>query len=407
MARFVCSLCDESYSYGEHRQRCPNDNEPLDVRLDPEDVTRESDEEGFLAHWQGFLPFESISPDIDLGVGNTPLLRAGRLGERLGLPSLYVKNEGLNPTGSFKDRGTVVGMQRALELGIKTVGTVSSGNMAGSMAAFSARAGLECFIMVSSEIPPEKLGPIGIYRPHLIMVEGDYGDLYQEAMRIGREMGIYLIAADDPFRVEGQKTVGLEICEQMGWDAPDYIFMPLSSGGNMAGVLKGLRELYDRGMIDRVPKVVGVQAEGSSPIAKAFAEGKQAFERIRNPQTICKAIMNPNPPSGNRVLRQLEGGRYGRVMTVTDEEALAAQALLAETEGVWGQPDSSVPLAAIQKSLRDGSLEPEARVVAMVTGNGLKDQSIFKAHPPETRQVDLAGLQQLVASLAGGAVARS
>jgi threonine synthase len=406
MAKFVCSLCGESYPYGEHRQRCPNDNEPLDVRLEPEDEARESDGEGFLHHWQGFLPFKSVSTDLDLGVGNTPLLRARRLGERLGISDLYVKNEGLNPTGSFKDRGTVVGMQRALELGVKTVGTVSSGNMAGSMAAFSARAGLECFVMVSSEIPPEKLGPIGIYRPHLIMVEGDYGDLYQESMRIGREMGIYLIAADDPFRVEGQKTVGLEICEQLGWDGPDYIFMPLSSGGNMAGVLKGLRELHDRGVIDRIPKVVGVQAAGSSPIAKAFADGKETFERIRNPRTICTAILNPNPPSGNRILRWLEGGKYGRVMTVTDEEALAAQALLAETEGVWGQPDSAVPLAAIQKSLRDGSLEPTAKVVAMVTGNGLKDQSIFKARPPETRRVDLAGLQDLLASLSAGVAVR-
>lgn len=399
MARFVCSLCGETYPYGEHRQRCPNDNEPLDVRLDPEDEKRQIPGDSFLHHWQQFLPFDRISPELDLGVGNTPLLEAQKLEEALGLSSLYVKNDGLNPSGSFKDRGTIAGMQRALELGVKTVGTVSSGNMAGSMAAFSARAGLECFVMVSSDIPPEKLGPIGIYNPHLIMVEGDYGDLYQEALRIGREMGIYFIAADDPFRVEGQKTVALEICEQMGWDAPDYIFMPLSSGGNMSGVLKGLRELRDRGMIQKVPKVVGVQAAGSSPIAKAYAEGKQTFERIRNPQTICKAIMNPNPPSGNRILRWLEGGEYGRVMTVTDDDALSAQRLLAETEGVWGQPDSSVPLAAIIKSLKDGSLEPSAKVVAIVTGNGLKDQSIFKARPPETKTVELAGLQALVTSL--------
>lgn len=401
MASFVCSLCGELYPYAEHRQRCPKDGEPLDVRLDPGDERREIAGDTFLHRWQQFLPFESISSEIDLGVGNTPLVKARKLGAKLGLPELYFKNEGLNPTGSFKDRGTIVGMQRALDMGFKSVGTVSSGNMAGSMAAFAARAGLECFVMVSSEIPPEKLGPIDIYRPHLIMVEGDYGDLYIVALRIGMEMGIYFVAADDPFRTEGQKTVGLEICQQMGWNAPDYIFMPLSSGGNMSGVLKGLRELKERGLIDRMPKVVGVQAEGSSPIARAFAQGRRTFERMSNPQTICKAIMNPNPPSGNRILRWLEGGEYGRAMAVSDDDALAAQALLAETEGIWGQPDSCVPLAAILKSLKDGSLDPSARVAAIVTGNGLKDNSIFKTRPVEAKRVALDGLRDLVVSLAG------
>lgn len=400
MAKFVCSMCGDSFSYDEHWQRCPKDGEPLEVRLEPNDMKREPGPSGtLLDHWRRFLPFERVSPDLDLGAGNTPLVKAEQLGERLGLANLYFKNEGLNPTGSFKDRGTLAGMQRAVEMGVRVVGTVSSGNMAGSMAAFAARAGLECFVMVSSEIPPEKLGPIGIYNPHLILVEGDYGELYQEAIRIGQEMGIYFIISDDPFRVEGQKTVALEICEQLGWQAPDYIFMPLSSGGNMSGVLKGLRELKERGLIDRIPMVIGVQPEGASPIAAAFARGEDRFERLSETHTICKAITNPNPPSGNRVLRRLEGGRYGRVTAVSDEEALAAQQLLAESEGIWGQPDSAVPLAAIQKALEDGSLDRSARVVAMVTGNGLKDQSIFKTRPPRTQTVPLAKLRDTVAGL--------
>ncbi|MHB0870762.1 MAG: threonine synthase [Chloroflexota bacterium] len=400
MARLVCSLCGDGYPYDEHRQRCPRDGEPLDVRLDPGDEKRRIPGDGLLHRWQQFLPFGRISPDLDLGVGNTPLVKARRLGQRLGMGNLYFKNEGLNPTGSFKDRGTVAGMQRALEMGFEAVGTVSSGNMAGSMAAFAARAGLDCFIMVSSEIPPEKLGPIGIYNPHLTLVEGDYGDLYQESLRIGEELGIYFIISDDPFRVDGQKTVALEICQQLEWSPPDFIFMPVSSGGNMSGVLKALRELKARGMIDRVAQVVGVQAEGSSPIARAFAQGEQSFERLRETHTICKAITNPNPPSGNRILRWLEGGKFGRVVTVTDEEALAAQRLLAESEGIWGQPDSAVPLAAIVKSLDDGQLDPSARVVAIVTGNGLKDPSIFQTRPVETRQLPLSGLRDLIASLA-------
>lgn len=401
VASFVCSLCGEIYPYGEHWQRCPKDGEPLEVRLDPDEGRRQIPGDSLIHRWQQFLPFEQISAEIDLGAGDTPLVRARRVGQRLGMPNLYFKNEGLNPTGSFKDRGTVVGMQRALDLGFQAVGTVSSGNMAGSMAAFAARAGLDCFVMVSSEIPPEKLGPIGIYRPHLILVEGDYGDLYYESLRIGRELGIYFIIADDPFRVEGQKTVALEICQQLGWEVPDHLFMPVSAGGNISGVLKGLRELRQRGRIDRLPEVVGVQAEGCSPIARAFAQGKQSFERFEDPHTICKAISNPNPPSGNRILRWLEGGKFGRMMTVTDEEALAAQQLLAEVEGIWGQPDSAVPLAAIRKSLEEGSLDPSARVVALVTGGGLKDPSIFKARPVETRRVVLDRLHDLVASLAG------
>ncbi len=400
MSTFVCSLCGATYPYGEHHQRCPKDGEPLEVRIDPGEEKKQLSGGGLLHRWQQFLPFDRVSADIDLGVGNTPLVRSRRVAQKLGMANLYFKNEGLNPTGSFKDRGTVVGIQRALDLGFKAVGTVSSGNMAGSMAAFAARAGLDCFIMVSSKILPEKLGPVGIYHPHLILVDGDYGDLYQESLRIGEELGIYFIVGDDPFRVEGQKTVALEICEQLNWEAPDYIFMPVSSGGNMSGVLKGLRELEERGMIRHRPQVVGVQAEGSSPIARAFAQGKETFERLQSTNTICGAITNPNPPSGNRVLRWLEGGKHGRVMAVTDEEALAAQRLMAEGEGIWVQPDSAVPLAAILKLLEQGSLDPSARVVAVATGSGLKDPSIFKARPVETRRVALEGLRELVVSLA-------
>lgn len=401
MARFVCSLCGEVYPYREHHQRCPKDGEPLDVRLDPGDGERRIPGDTLLHQWQQFLPFDRIEPGLDLGAGNTPLVPARRLGERLGIPGLYIKNEGLNPTGSFKDRGTLAGMQRALELGFRAVGTVSSGNMAGSMAAFAARAGLECFVMVSSRIPPEKLGPIGIYGPHLTLVEGDYGDLYTESLRIGREEGIYFIPGDEPIRVEGQKTLALEICRQMEGQGPDYIFMPVSSGGNMVAVLKGLRQLQERGMLEKLPMVVGVQAEGSSPIARAFAQGKDRYERIRDPQTICGAITNGSPPSGNRVLRMLEGGRYGRVMAVSDQEALDAQAEMARLAGVWGQPDSAVPVAAVRRALAEGWLDPSARVVAVVTGNGLKDQSIFKSRPVETHRVALDGLHDLVRSLSG------
>ena len=399
MASLVCSLCGATYPYVEHRQRCSKDGEPLHVQLDRGEEKKEIGGDSLLHRWQQFLPFGRISDDIDLGVGNTPLVKSRRLASRLGMADLYFKNEGLNPTGSFKDRGTVAGIQRALDLGFKAVGTVSSGNMAGSMAAFAARAGLDCFIMVSSRILPEKLGPVGIYHPYLMLVDGDYGDLYQESLRIGEELGIYFIVGDDPFRVEGQKTVALEICLEMNWQAPDFIFMPVSSGGNMSGVLKGLRELEERGMIARRPQVVGVQAEGSSPIAKAFLQGKESFERLQSTNTICGAITNPNPPSGNRVLRWLEGGRYGRVMTVTDDEALAAQRELAEGEGIWVQPDSAVTLAAVRKSLEQGTIDPSARVVCILTGNGLKDPSIFKARPVETRQVALEGLRDLVTSL--------
>jgi len=401
MVDLVCSLCGASYPYMEHRQRCPDDGEPLHVRLGRSagELTQVNGA-GLLHRWRQFLPFDRIVEDIDLGVGDTPLVRSRRLAERLGMEGLYLKNDGLNPTGSFKDRGTVAGIQRALDMGFRAVGTVSSGNMAGSMAAFAARAGLDCYVMVSSRILPEKLGPIGIYRPHLILVEGDYGDLYRESLAIGMDLGIYFIVGDDPFRVEGQKTVVLEICQQLGWETPDYIFMPVSSGGNMSGVLKGLREMEDWGIIRQRPQVVGVQAEGSSPIAKAFAEGKRSFERLHSTNTICGAITNPNPPSGNRVLRWLEGGSFGRVMTVTDDEALAAQKELAELEGIWVQPDSAVTVAAIRKSLQQGMLEPSARTVAILTGNGLKDTSIFKRSPVETRQVPLERLRELVTSLA-------
>jgi threonine synthase len=328
--------------------------------------------------------------------GNTPLIEAYRLQQALGIGRLLLKDERRNPTGSFKDRGTVVAVHRALDLGLNRVGTVSTGNMGASMAAYAARAGLTCFVLMSATISLQKLGPIAIHRPHLIAVDGDYGDLYFRSLEIGPDLGIYFANGDDPFRVEGQKTIAYEIWEALGGQMPDCILLPVSSGGNTGALLKGIGELLEMGALAVAPTVIGVQAEGASPIAKAYVEGKTQISRFPCPQTVAHAIANPYPPSGNRVLRQLRAYGRGRMMTVSDEEILDAQSVLAAEEGMFAQPAACAPLAAVRKLLRDGELGARQSVVCVITGDGLKDPAALEHHKIELQTVGLGELREAV-----------
>lgn len=334
-----------------------------------------------------FFPLE-LDPELSLGEGDTPLTRAKKLSKELGI-ELYLKNETINPTWSFKDRGTYLGIHRAIQLDFRRIGTVSTGNMAASVAAYGAHSELEVYILVSSTIPEEKIKALAPYGAKIVKVHGDYGELYYRALEIGQKKGIYFINSDDPFRVEGYKSISFEISEEI---TPDYVIVPTSSGGLFRGIVKGFLEAKNSGLIEKLPRFFVVQAEGCSPICKAFNAGKEKIERFENPHTIAHAIENPYPPSGNAVLRLLKK-LNGICTTVTDEEILEAQKILGR-EGIFVQLASATGIAAVKKLRRKGIIKEGAIVVSILTGSGLKTLRYIKQ--PKVEECSLQRLEECI-----------
>ena len=394
----ICTKCKRTFPIERIYPRCDICNEPLEV----EKAVRGKIHEGnvlnqtILERYADFFPFTRIDKAISLREGFTSLVGSLKLASELGVENILFKNEGQNPTWSFKDRGTVTGMQHAISLRYKKIGTVSTGNMAASVAAYGAKAGCETFILVSAGLPLEKFNPIAIYEPTLIKVDGDYSKLYFESLEVGKQNGIYFINSDVPFRIEGSKTIAFEICEQMHFEVPDYVVVPTSAGGNIRGILKGFEEFRLCGLIDKVPKMICAEASGCSPIYDAYISNAEVVSRVENPHTIAHAIENPYPPSGNEVLRRIrENG--GTIVTVTDEEIIQAQKQLAQV-GIFGQPASAVPLAAVKKLGEKAFFGENDTVVCIVSGGGLKDTAVFKKHELKILNCSLENLNELIGS---------
>jgi len=359
-----CSKCGREYP--DEFLRCPICNEPLQLPYLKGEIERGK---RVWERYLEFFPFP-LSLRYSLGEGDTPLVYLPNLSKQLNV-ELYVKNETVNPTWSFKDRGTFTAINYAISSGYKYVGTVSTGNMGASVAAYSSHACVKSFVLLSEDIPQEKLLPIGVYGAKMIKVRGDYGELYYRSIEIGKKLGIYFINSDNPYRVEGYKSISFEIAEEL---QPDYVVIPTSSGGLFSGIYKGFYELKKSNIIEDMPKLVCAQALGCSPIYTALKEERENIERFENPETIAKAIKNPYPPSGNRVLRILKEGHLCEA--VTDEEILKAQKELAQ-EGLFVQPASATSLAVVQKLVSENKIEEKSVVVLILTGAGIKTTTSY------------------------------
>jgi len=393
----VCTKCKKSFPIDQVYPRCDTCSEPLEVAKMSEGRINEGSifNQTILERYADFFPFDKVDKDLSLGEGFTPLVNSAKLASELGIRGIWFKNESQNPTWSFKDRGTVAGIQHAITLGFRRIGTVSTGNMAVSVAAYGAKADLETFILVSTSIPTEKLNPIAVHKPILIKVDGNYGELYFESLQIGKQNDIYFINSDVPLRVEGSKTIAFEICEQMDFEVPDYVVVPTSSGGNIRGIAKGFEEFRACGLVRKVPKLICAQASGCSPIYNAYINQQETISRFENPHTVAHAIENPYPPSGNEVLRKLRG-EGGIFVAVTDKEILHAERRLAE-EGIFGQPAAAVPLAAVEELEKKNILSKNDTVVCIVTGGGLKYTAVLEKYGLKALNCKLEELSEIVA----------
>jgi threonine synthase len=330
------------------------------------------------------LPVDPSS-GVGAAAGGTPLVRTPRLdvGARL-----LVKDEGQNPTGSFKDRGSAVGVAYAARAGRDRIWTVSHGNMAISTAATAAGVGMECTVCVPVDVPEERLENVARYGPEIVRVEGDYGRLYHESLALE---GIEFVNSDTPLRVAGQKTVALEICEAFSPELPDAIVLPVSSGGQLSAVRKALGELRAAGLIDQLPRLYAVQTAACDPIVRAFEVGEREVSAIDAEETIAYSIANADPPSGNRALAALRA-TGGAAVSVPDEETRAAQRRLAREGGFVVEASSAVAYAGLERLVERGALDAGERVVLIATGSGFKERT---ESPVESRTVALEELSSI------------
>ena len=332
---------------------------------------------GVLQKHKDYLPITDKTPMISLGEGETPLVKSVNLARELGVGELYFKLEGCNPTGSFKDRGMVMAVAKAIEAGSKQAICASTGNTSASAAAYGARFGLKVIILVpKGKIAVGKLAQAIAYGAEIIAVEGNFDQALKVTRILAEKYPITLVNSLNPYRIEGQKTSSFEIIDDLGY-VPDFLFIPVGNAGNITAYWKGFTEWKKSGKVDKTPVMMGFQAEGAAPIVKNMI--------IEAPQTIATAIRIGNPASWKQaVAARDESG--GIIDSVTDDEILAAYKLMAGREGVFGEPASAAPLAGLLKMLKQGKSYKDKRIVCIVTGNGLKDPDIptkFVAPFPE------------------------
>ena len=404
MTNFViklkCSRCKREYSPDSKICICENDdNGRLDIFYDysaiADVLTKETLRKRPLGVWRyrELLPIQDEKKIITLGEGGTPLIKAERLSERIGLKNLYLKDETRNPTGSFKDRSMTVGVTKALEFGVDTVTIASSGNAAAALAAYSAKAGLKCYAFVLENAPLAKIAQIRLYGATVMRVKMEEKGVDPTVVMmklVVKKYGWYPCPSFGPFnpyQVEGPKTMSHEIIEQLDWQVPDWVIVPVGSACLLTGVWRGFKDFLNLGFINELPKLLAVQSTGCAPFVRAFKEGKGPFEiePWDKPATIAGGLSDVYPWDGDGGIIALKETN-GDAVVVTDQEILEAQRLLASTEGIFAEPSGVTSLAGLIRMVNEGEIDKDERIVVLITGTGLKDPDIvvktFKEKTP-------------------------
>jgi threonine synthase len=361
-ARFVCEQCfgplEVAYDFSD---------------LDPDEARRKI-QAGSRGIWRyaDFLPFDG-KPGDPLEPGLTPLIRADRLAERLGIGELWIKNDAANPTHSFKDRVVAVAVAKAKELGFETVACASTGNLANAVAAHSAAAGLDSYVFVPADLEEQKLLATGIYGTNLVGIRGTYDDVNRLCTELSQTHPWAFVNVNlRPYYSEGSKTLAFETIEQLGWGLPDRIVAPIASGSLFTKLAKGIGDWIDLGLVEgELPTFCGAQALGCSPVATAFSEGWDVCKPEQKPDTIAKSLAIGDPADGPYAL-ELARQTGGVIESVTDDEIRAAIKLLAETTGVFTETAGGVTIGVLTKLAETGQIDSDERVVAYITGEGLK-----------------------------------
>jgi threonine synthase len=403
-----CTICGETYGVDEIDYVCPKHGYDgiVDVRYDYDlisaRISRQSlveDDDLTIWRYKPLLPVEPDSPVPPLKVGWTPLYEAPRLAQRLGLRHVWVKDDGVNPTASLKDRASAVAVVKAQEAGAEVITTASTGNAAAALAGLAASVALPAVIFVPRSAPPAKIAQHLIYGARVMLVDGSYDDAFELTLEVAEEFGWYnRNTAYNPYMSEGKKTAAYEVAEQLRWDPPDRIFVPVGDGCIIGGIHKGFKDLLALGWIDRMPKVMGVQAEGSSPLVRAFEEGLPGWEMKPGPaSTVADSISAGLPRDRNKALAACRE-TSGAFLSVSDQEILDAIPVIARNTGVFSEPAAAASYAGLVKAVERGMVDPDERVVLLLTGSGLKDiASAMKTVPePPVVEPSLEAVKRIV-----------
>jgi threonine synthase len=395
MYHLECVNCGVSYPADEIIYNCTKCGHLLAVKypLDEITVTKSVWEKRPLSVWRyrELLPV-TIDP-VTLKEGGTPLYHLERIGEEIGLKHLYAKHEGMNPSGSFKDRGMTVGVSMALQLGKKSVACASTGNTSASLAVYAAKAGIPAVVLLpAGKVAVGKVAQALMHGARVISIRGNFDRALEMVHDLCLSHGLYLLNSINPFRLEGQKTIGFESLDQLK-EIPDRFVLPVGNAGNISAVYKGFLELQELGIMDRLPMMTGIQAEGSSPVVRAIREKLPEVIPELHPETVATAIRIGAPVNAEKALTAIRN-TGGLAESVTDEEILRMQRELARKEGIGVEPASAASVAGIRKLVEQGMIDKDERIVCVVTGHLLKDPDtvIKQCEPPTEIDADLPSL---------------